>query len=128
MMHSHELDKMYKAIESHFIGFSDTSVKAALKSCWETQIAVVWTVDDVFSALNQGNKAISYNDALDILHEALNDHDANWGINWEVIRSHADGMVVPYKKLTKRQEGGDLGTWFINRKGKVVEWKGNPNE
>jgi hypothetical protein len=54
------------------------------------QIAVVWSVEDV-----QGlDESISDSEAMEILEDIKNHHDAEVGINWDVLQQYVDNREV----------------------------------
>lgn len=54
----------------------------------DDEIAIIWSVEDVMQECNW----LSKNEALDVLHDLKHNHDANIGINWEVIYYKAQCM------------------------------------
>lgn len=52
------------------------------------QIASIWSIDDVLSI----RPDLSPEQAWDVLQQAEGNHDANIGINWEVLRFHAENL------------------------------------
>ena len=49
------------------------------------EIAIIWSVEDVMQQCNWLTKE----EALDVLHDLEHNHDANIGINWDVIEYRA---------------------------------------
>lgn len=49
------------------------------------EISVIWSVEDVIAQANQRHIPMTYDKAYDILKEIKRNHDANVGINWDVI-------------------------------------------
>ena len=52
----------------------------------EGQIAIIWSVEDVMMECDW----LTEEQAMDVLHGLEYNHDATIGINWEVIRYHAE--------------------------------------
>ena len=50
-------------------------------------ITISWTVDDVQTAAEEEDQAVTDEEAREILAELKQKHDAEIGINWEVIKS-----------------------------------------
>lgn len=65
------------------------AVEGAVLKEFSDSILVVWTVEDVHSALADDGKTVTDEEAYDLLRRADLRHDANDGINWDVLRSHA---------------------------------------
>ena len=51
----------------------------------EGQIAIIWSVEDVMMHCEW----LTEEQALDVLHSLDSNHDANEGINWDVIYHNA---------------------------------------
>lgn len=51
-------------------------------------ISVSWSVDDVLT----DRPDLTLEQAVDVLQTVRRQHDASIGINWEVIKTHADFM------------------------------------
>lgn len=54
----------------------------------DDEIAIVWSVDDVLQECDW----LTREQALEVLHNLDHKHDANIGINWEVIYYTAEWM------------------------------------
>jgi len=54
----------------------------------ELSIAIVWTIDDVLSI----RPDLSRDQAWIVLRHAKYRHDAEVGINWEVLAAHAESL------------------------------------
>lgn len=57
-------------------------------------IASIWTIEDVFSLDSDDTTRLrevkEVEEARAVLKAAEHNHDANFGINWDVLRSHLD--------------------------------------
>lgn len=72
-----------------------------------TGVAIIWRIDDIKSQAEQEAnfcnvdnperaerlRNLTDEQALDILHDIVNQHDASIGINWDVISCHIDWSV-----------------------------------
>ena len=76
-------------------------IRKALDKYWDEQIAIIWTHDDVISCAHDNGKAISKRRALEVLDQILDDHDANEGINWDVIYYALPNDLKSWKKSKK---------------------------
>lgn len=56
-------------------------------------VAVIWHVSDVRSKADEMEVAISFEEAMEILHRLKQHHDCNIGINWEVIQGHIEDII-----------------------------------
>ena len=53
-------------------------------------IHIKWHIDDVKATAKNMNVSISDDDARAILEDIYHGHDANNGVNWEVIETYID--------------------------------------
>ena len=51
-------------------------------------IAIIWSVDDVI----QERPHLTHEQAMNVLEEVSNGHDANYGVCWETLRTVADSL------------------------------------
>jgi len=53
----------------------------------ENSVVIIWAIADVEYRLNEYYPELEYNDenCMDILYSIEEDHDANYGVNWESI-------------------------------------------
>ena len=56
----------------------------------ELSIAIVWHIDDVL----QVRPDLSREQSFEVLKQAKRYHDANVGINWEVLATHAEMLYA----------------------------------
>lgn len=59
----------------------------------KTQIAIIWDIEDVQSVRND----LSDEQAMNVLQRLKDKHDANIGINWEVIECVSE-MLYPEER------------------------------
>lgn len=87
-MHIHHIKDMAKSVSRNLKldGDQRKKVKKVLERYWEDKMAVVWTAGDVMGIAKDNNRRISRDDAIEVLGDALNSHDACVGITWEVLR------------------------------------------
>ncbi|MDA7991730.1 MAG: hypothetical protein MPJ25_01690 [Pirellulales bacterium] len=58
------------------------------------KVSVVWNTDDVRQVLDEcGYMNYTDEDVRDILQRCVDKHDAEFGINWEVIQAHAEYLL-----------------------------------
>ena len=51
-------------------------------------IAIIWSTDDVI----QERPDLTHAQAMEVLEEVSDSHDANYGVNWDTLRDTADSM------------------------------------
>ena len=97
-----ELDKFIRNLEDGLGKNSSEEIKVLLEMQPETmpahfdpetQIAIIWGIDDVHSV----RSGLSDEQALLVLHEAKRRHDANIGINWDVLEIWADELFPEHE-------------------------------
>jgi len=64
----------------------------------EKSINIIWNIEDVLEQAKQSNINLTEEQALEILEDVENSHDANIGINWDVLDCYIDNVA-------NRQEG-----------------------
>jgi hypothetical protein len=60
------------------------------KESRDLSIAVVWHIEDVLEVRPDLNR----NQAWEVLRSVKQNHDANVGINWEVLATHAEMLYA----------------------------------
>jgi len=76
--------------------------KHTLERYWSDKIAVVWELEDVFRAANEREVALTKKEAIKLLQELLEHHNAQYGLKWEDITNCIQDQVLG-RKLTKRE-------------------------
>ena len=61
-----------------------------MREYWTDRIAVSWTTSDVLDRAEQKGITLSEDKAKEILQTILRRHDAEIGINWDVIDANID--------------------------------------
>jgi hypothetical protein len=64
------------------------SCQAIRDLAYSESIAVIWNVEDVHTQAGEG--ALTDEQAVNVLWAALDNHDANDGINWQTIQNEID--------------------------------------
>jgi hypothetical protein len=67
----------------------------------DDEIAIIWSAEDVLSI----REDLTPEQALEVLEQAENSHDAGIGINWDVLATHADWMFP--EELTEEKDYGN---------------------
>ena len=97
-MKSIETLNKWKAIANTALPFTNEEDKTYLTSLIqfcderiEGKVAdVTWGIEDVIEQAKRDGKKISENEACNVLETAIRKHDANDGINWQVLSAHID--------------------------------------
>ena len=77
---------------------ADKDIEQVLNFDSSRQIAIIWDIDDVKSL----DLELDDEQCLEVLLRAQKNHDANLGINWEVLEHHAQCV---------RSEAIESGAW-----------------
>jgi hypothetical protein len=85
-------DSINKMLGSHGNELLKKAIEETISSYWEDKIAVVWQADDVMGLAADRGKNISKDQAVDILHSMLDNHDACYGISWDTIDYHISDL------------------------------------
>jgi hypothetical protein len=70
------------------------TVQKSIKEYWEDRIALTWTTEDVIETAKDMDITLTNNQAREILEETLRGHDADIGVNWEVLRTRIADLKV----------------------------------
>ena len=65
----------------------------------DDEIAIIWSVEDVMQECNW----LTRQEALDVLHDLKHNHEADIGINWEVIHYKAQCMYPARRRENLRR-------------------------
>lgn len=84
---------------------------------WEDKIAPVWQVDDLLeTALNAGTP-ITKEDAIEILKDLFEGHDADLGITWTTLEVALQEYHLNWKRLSEDRYPEVQGIFKVWRKG-----------
>ncbi len=79
-MRQHQIEDQATVL-SERLGVEAQAVAAILKEYWKDQIAYVWDIEDVQAQ----RPSLTDEQAREVLDRLMDTHDANYGINWEII-------------------------------------------
>ena len=63
-------------------------------------IAIIWSMDDVI----QERPHLTHEQAMDVLEEVSDSHDAEYGVNWCTLRDTADSMFPEQDEEEEEEE------------------------
>ena len=75
--------------------FSDTDLMNALRD--RGYALSIWDKTDILHQAEKLDIELSEEEALQVLYDIDNDHDATVGINWDVISFHLHEIQAPHK-------------------------------
>lgn len=121
-MNDYVLEEMADAIANE-LRVKNQEVLPILLRYWEDKIAPVWQVDDVLgTALNVG-KPITRRDAVEVLKDIFESHDAELGITWTTLEVALQEYRLDFKRLPEDRYGEVQGVFKVWRKGNPVAFQ-----
>jgi hypothetical protein len=103
-MHDHHIRESVRLLLKNKLITSQQADDAyrVLKSQWDKEIAIVWNFDDVRQVAADHSicspKRVTNRIARSVLDSVLDKHDANVGINWDVLAYHLENRIPkPHK-------------------------------
>ena len=69
---------------------------------WRDKIAIVWDTEDVHSAANEKEVALTNQEAIHALHELHRCHNKQYGLRWEDVTAYIENHALG-RKLTKAE-------------------------
>jgi hypothetical protein len=99
-MHHYIIEAMVGALKPAL----KNSVKAKhiLDQFWSDKMALVWDVQDVHTAANEREVALTNKQAIKVLRELHHYHNRQYGIKWEDLTAYIEEHVLG-RKLTKAE-------------------------
>jgi hypothetical protein len=73
-----------------------------LERFWSDKMALVWNVQDVHTAANEREVALTNQEAIKVLRELHHYHNKQYGIRWEDITTYIEEYCLG-RKLTKAE-------------------------
>jgi hypothetical protein len=85
----------------------EDAIKAAMREYWKDKIAIVWSVADAHRVAGWKNLTLIDEEAIQVLQQCLDNHDAEHGISWDDIDFAILELGVGSKKGGKDEEDND---------------------
>jgi len=73
-----------------------------LERFWHDKMALVWDVEDVHTAANEREIALTDQEAVKVLQELHHRHNKQYGIKWEHLTAYIEEYAMG-RKLTKAE-------------------------
>jgi len=73
-----------------------------LEKFWQDKIALVWDLQDVHTAANEKEVALTNQEAIKVLQELHHYHNKQLGIRWEDVTAYIEEYALG-RKLTKAE-------------------------
>ena len=87
-MYYHEIEQEVDAlIAGGFIQQADKkeATKHLKDTCWTDRVGIVWGIDDVQGRAEEIGVECDIESARGVLTSLMENHDANFGVNWDAI-------------------------------------------
>jgi len=99
-MHHHHIEDMLRRLKP--VLTDKGKAEHILERYWSDKIAIVWEVEDVFRAANEREVALTRKEAVKLLQELHQHHNAQYGLKWEDLTTCIEDQVLG-RKLTKSE-------------------------
>ena len=99
-MHHYIIEAMVKALKP--VLKNPAKAKQILERFWTDKMALVWDVQDVHTAANEREVALTNQEAIKVLQELHHYHDKQCGIKWEDVTCYIEEYALG-RKLTKAE-------------------------
>ena len=99
-MHDHIIEAMVKSLKPALK--DPIKAKQILERFWSDKMALVWSVQDVHTAANEREVALTNKEAIKVLQELHHYHNNQYGIKWEDVTCYIDKYALG-RKLTRTE-------------------------
>jgi hypothetical protein len=118
-MNDYMLEEMADAI-SNQLRVPNGDVLRILHEYWQDKIAPVWQVDDLLQTALHAGVPITKDDALTVLKDLFEGHDAELGITWMTLEVALQEYRLNWKQLSEDRQAEVQGVFKVWRKGSPV--------
>ena len=114
-MHHYLIESMVKALRPTLK--NPAKAQQLLERFWTDKMALVWDVQNVHTAANEREVALTNQEAIKVLQELHHYHNKQCGIKWEDLTCYIEESVMG-RKLTQAELNRFVGKNIltINRK------------
>jgi hypothetical protein len=99
-MHDHIITAMVTALKP--VLKNRVRTQPILEKFWTKRIALVWTTEDVHTAANEREVALTDQEAIKVLREMHHYHNKQCGLRWGDVTAYIDEYALG-RKLTKAE-------------------------
>ena len=99
-MHEYIIEAMVKALKP--LLKNPAKAKQILDRFWSDKIALVWNVQDVHTAANEREVALTSKEAMKVLQKMHHYHDKQLGLRWKDVTCYIEEYALG-RKLTKAE-------------------------
>ena len=118
-MNDYMLEEMAEAIANE-LHVDNNKILSVLQRYWHDKIAPVWQVDDVLEAALNSGTPIMKDDAIDVLKDLFEGHDAELGITWATLDVALQEYHLDWKRLSEDRYPDVQGVFQVWRKGNLI--------
>lgn len=118
-MNDHVIEEMADAISSE-LRVPNNDVLRILHRYWQDKIAPLWQVDDLLEAALNAGVPITRDDAIEVLKDLFEGHDAELGITWTTLEVALQEYHLDWKRLPEDRHGEVQGVFKVWRKGNLI--------
>jgi hypothetical protein len=99
-MHDYIIEAMVKALKPTLR--NPAKAKQILDRFWSDKMALVWDVQDVHTAANEREVALTKREAIKVLQELHHYHNKQTGLQWKDVTSYIEEYALG-RKLTRTE-------------------------
>jgi len=121
-MNDYMLEEMADAIAKE-LHVDNNAVLSILNHYWEDKIAPVWQVDDLLEVALKTGIPITKDDAIEVLKDLFEGHDAELGITWITLEVALQEYHLDWKRLPEDRYGEVQGVFKVWRKGNPIAFQ-----
>jgi hypothetical protein len=121
-MDDHVIEEMADAISTE-LRIPNDDVLRILHHYWQDKIAPVWQVDDLLHAALNAGVPITKDDAIEVLKDLFEGHDAELGITWMTLEVALQEYRLDFKRLPEDRYPQVQGVFKVWRKGNPVAFQ-----
>jgi len=121
-MNDHVIEEMAETIAKE-LHLDHNNVLHVLHHYWEGKIAPVWQVDDLLEAALNIGKPITKQDAVEVLKDLFEGHDAELGITWTTLEFALQEYHLDWKHLPEDRYADVQGVFKVWRKGSPIAFQ-----
>jgi hypothetical protein len=118
-MNDYVIEEMADAISSE-LRVPNKDVLRILHDYWRDKIAPLWQVDDLLGTALKAGVPITKEDAVEVLKDLFEGHDAELGITWITLEVALQEYHLDWKHLPEDRYPDVQGVFKVWRKGNLI--------
>ena len=121
-MNDYVIEEMADAISTE-LHIPNEDVLCILHRYWQDKIAPVWQIDDLLEAALNIGKPITKADAIEVLKDLFEGHDAELGITWMTLEVALQEYHLAWNHLPEDRYPDVQGVFRVWRKGNPIAFQ-----